>query len=208
MMWMSSGTGRTPARRHHIHVDSVTANTRSTAAPGGRCLRRQRVPVLLTQPSCRRCACGFECLLGRQRTKQSSFGCTDEGAAGITVQRLRGCRGAPGGKLKRECDDAPIHSPRSLALARLVQRPTMRMGPSTWLAMSRMREVTTSSAAPCRCRGQNAFSEQVACTMTALKKGAGPMAGDEPHARGHHLQRRAVPLQHTRVASGDGMTTD
>ena len=39
----------------------------------------------------------------------------------------------------------------TLALARLVQRPTMRMGASTWLAMRRMRDVTTSSAAPCLC---------------------------------------------------------
>ena len=53
----------------------------------------------------------------------------------------------PGGKLNSPWEVAPIHSPRSLALAREVQRPTMRMAAllpaSSWLLMYLIRDVIT-----------------------------------------------------------------
>ena len=66
----------------------------------------------------------------------------------------------PGGKLKRPWLVAPIHSPRSLALASDVARPTMRMGDSSWLLMYRILDVITCTQ-PHRTR----FSPN---TLTAL----------------------------------------
>mmetsp|Transcript_4987 Transcript_4987/g.18699 ORF Transcript_4987/g.18699 Transcript_4987/m.18699 type:complete len:235 (-) Transcript_4987:4219-4923(-) len=67
----------------------------------------------------------------------------------MPVTRIsRGTGLTPGAKLKRLCDDAPIHSPRSLAFASEVQRPTIRIGFSSWELMYLMRLVTTSMVGP------------------------------------------------------------
>lgn len=67
---------------------------------------------------------------------------------GVTKQRTLAFGASseviPAGKLKRPCAEAPIQSPTSLAFARLVDRPTMRMGCSLlWLLIWRILEVIT-----------------------------------------------------------------
>ena len=46
------------------------------------------------------------------------------------------------------CDEQPIHSARSFALASEVDSATMRHFESIWLEMYRMREITTSRIGP------------------------------------------------------------
>ena len=83
------------------------------------------------------------------------------------------------------CDEQPIHSARSFALASDVDSATMRHFESIWLEMYRMREITTSRIGPTCVAMATMMRVLGAHFDDAVHLGGGHLAAISPRSRAH-----------------------